>query len=130
MSAAARDESFPRAARLLTRRDFDFVFGQASRSADRYFTVLARPRPDGGIARLGLVVPRKVSRRAVDRNRIRRVTRESFRKHRALLQNLDLVVLPRPAAVAISTGQMHAALSRHWRRQAELYQKRNENPAS
>jgi ribonuclease P protein component len=42
--------------------------------------------------RLGLVVGKRFAPRAVDRNRIRRVVRESFRRRRADLPALDIVV--------------------------------------
>lgn len=43
-------------------------------------------------ARLGLVVGKRAVRRAHERNRIRRVLRESFRCRRAQLPAMDLVV--------------------------------------
>ena len=45
---------------------------------------------DLGMTRLGLIVAKKVLRRAVDRNRAKRVIRESFR--RQSLPALDVVV--------------------------------------
>ena len=45
-----------------------------------------------GAARLGLVVPKRALPRAVDRNRAKRVLRESFRKARAGLPPCDIVV--------------------------------------
>jgi ribonuclease P protein component len=47
---------------------------------------------DLGFSRLGLVVPKRVLSRAVDRNRAKRVIRELFRLHRHELGNLDVVV--------------------------------------
>lgn len=43
-------------------------------------------------ARLGLVVGKRALRRAVDRNRARRVLRETFRVRRGDLPALDIVV--------------------------------------
>lgn len=51
------------------------------------------PRPEGsGDARLGLVVGKKLLKRAVDRNRLKRIVRERFRIRRANLPVCDLVV--------------------------------------
>lgn len=46
---------------------------------------------DAANARLGLIVAKRVLRRAVDRNRAKRVIRESFRQ-RCDLPQLDVVV--------------------------------------
>jgi ribonuclease P protein component len=52
-------------------------------------TALANDRSS---ARLGLVVGKRVLRRAVDRNRAKRVIRETFRNTRADLPRVDIIV--------------------------------------
>ena len=126
---AGRQNAFPRTARLLKPADFKRVFKKSSASSDRYFKVLAR-RNDGGGSRLGLAVSRKVDKRAVGRNRIKRVTRESFRMtfetqprplHPTSLTpensaGLDFVVLPRPICATICNKQLRLSLDAHWSR--------------
>ncbi len=52
-----------------------------------------QPRPEGNTeARLGLVVGKKLLKRAVDRNTVKRVVRDHFRRCRAELPAVDLVV--------------------------------------
>ncbi len=80
-------------------------------------TVLAR-RNDGGLARVGLAISKKHVRRAVDRNRIKRVVRESFRLHLELLQGLDIVVLARGGIAAKNNQELRAALNAHWNKLA------------
>lgn len=46
-------------------------------------------------SRIGIVVSTKVAPRAVDRNRIKRLVREMFRRDRWRLGNNDLVVMAR-----------------------------------
>lgn len=92
-------QGFPATRRLLSSADFARVFGTGRRRSDAWFTVVAAPGT-GAFARLGLAVSRKVSRSAVQRNRIKRVVRESFRKHSADLPVLDIVVMARPGAAA------------------------------
>jgi ribonuclease P protein component len=45
-----------------------------------------------GIPRLGLIVPKRVFPRAVDRNRMKRVLRELFRSRQALLGSRDILI--------------------------------------
>lgn len=89
--------TFPRSARLLQPAQFSAVFAARGVLKGRYFSVhrLAhRPagNPDGS-ARLGLVVPKRLCRRAVYRNLAKRVVREAFRHERSRLPaDSDLVV--------------------------------------
>lgn len=48
--------------------------------------------------KLGLAIAKKRAKRAVDRNRLKRVARESFRHHSHQLDGLELVVMNRDAA--------------------------------
>ncbi len=82
---------FPRAARLTRPSEFTRVFKQGRRSHSRYFILIAKS--GGERARLGLAVGRKVSPRAVARNRIKRIVRDAFR--RTALPPMDLVVVAR-----------------------------------
>lgn len=103
-------QGFPRAARLLKPADYRRVFQQAKRAQDAYFTILARPN-GGAPARLGLAISRKQVRRAVDRNRLKRLTRETFRRHRLDLHGLDLVVMAKAPAARCGKPELAAALA-------------------
>src|SRR5688572_7986054 len=98
--------------RLHTPAEFGRVFAEPARSSDRYFTVLARPS-GRYVARLGLTVSRRAAKRAVDRNKLKRLARESFRHHAALPQ-WDFVVLARPGADRAERGVLRASLDRHF----------------
>lgn len=106
---------FPRSLRLLKSRDFTLVFREGFASKDRYFTLIAR-RNGTGRPRLGLAVSRKVASKAVSRNRLKRVIRESFRIHRPDLRDLDIVAMARTAAVATDNERLYESLARHWQR--------------
>jgi ribonuclease P protein component len=55
--------------------------------------VSVQTRPNSlGCPRLGLIVPRRVVPRAVDRNRVRRVVREWFRLNQQQLGSRDILV--------------------------------------
>ncbi|UZR27673.1 ribonuclease P protein component [Methylococcus mesophilus] len=106
---------FPRSHRLASPVDFRFVFEDACRSSDSWLTVLARPNSRAH-ARLGLALSRKQIRKAVDRNRIKRLVRESFRLRQAELGALDYVVMARTPATAVNSAVLLRALEKHWLR--------------
>ena len=107
------DQGLPRPARLKRQGDFRRVFAHPTKSVDAYFTVLAR-RNDSRPARIGLAISKKHARRAVDRNRLKRIVRESFRQHRYLLHGIDFVVLCRHGALISPNSRLLFSLSMHW----------------
>lgn len=111
--AGHHEQSFPRQLRLLHGTEFDNVFQNGQRSADRFFTILFNPnflnRP-----RLGFAISKQKVRLAVGRNRLRRLVRESFRLGAAGLPAVDLVVLARDAAKVAPNGELVASLEKHW----------------
>ena len=43
-------------------------------------------------ARIGMIVAKRIERKAVRRNRIKRLIREAFRKHRQVIKGMDCVM--------------------------------------
>ena len=104
----------PPAARL--RRASDFAaLRQAARWQGRHFLLRWRTGPEGN-TRLGLAVSRKVSKRAVERNRIKRVVRESFRAEREGLPALDILVIAHASAAGAPNPELFADLGLAWRK--------------
>lgn len=116
MSAPA---PFPRAARLLTPKDFARLRGISRRVGVRHFSAEVAPYEGDG-ARLGLAVSRKVSKKAVRRNRIKRLARDSFRHARAGLPAVDILLIARGSADLEENAVLHAELERLWQRIAAL----------
>ena len=100
---------FGKHSRLLTAAAFDRVFEKATRSRDKWFTVLCRENDDGP-ARIGLAISKKHCRKATARNKIKRIVRESFRQHQAMLSGLDIVVINKPAAADAAREQLADSL--------------------
>ena len=109
---------FQRRMRLLTARDYERVFQQPQKSSSKALTVLAR-QSGQALARLGLAIPRKQIRKAVERNRIKRLIRESFRRHQDLLHGLDVVVIGRSDLVKKNSQWVFENLENHWRQVSE-----------
>lgn len=83
--------------RVVDRREFEQAFEQGVRFAGR-FQVLWVRRGEGASLRLGVVASKRSFRRAVDRNRARRLLRESFRLNRHRLKgDADVVLVARTA---------------------------------
>lgn len=97
--------------------EFDTVFKQAKhRVSSAEFLVLALPN-SLEFSRLGMVVSKRVARTSVNRNRIRRLIRESFRLG-FTEAGLDVVVVARPSSSRMENAKTHAALSSLWKKLA------------
>jgi len=104
---------FPKACRLSKPSQFRIVFDSNRRSADSLFLVIAA---ENGLdhARLGLAVSKRNARAAVSRNRVKRIIRESFRKSRAQLAGLDVVVVSQKRTAAADRDKLLNSLNKHW----------------
>ncbi|NYT46406.1 MAG: ribonuclease P protein component [Candidatus Methanofishera endochildressiae] len=104
---------FPPHVRLREPAEFKSVFAKAERSTDKYFTVLAIVN-ELNHARLGLAIAKKNIKRAVDRNKIKRSARESFRLQQQAMTNIDIVVMARREAATANSKTLQASLDKHW----------------
>lgn len=86
---------FPKAYRLTARREFIAVYEKGRRSGSTSIVMFGLPNQVGH-CRLGITATRKVGS-SVQRNRIKRILRDVFRRHRAELSpGLDLVINAKP----------------------------------
>lgn len=76
---------------MVHKSDFDRVFAENQRARTDYVMVMARPN-QAGYPRLGMIIAKRILARSVDRNRVKRCIRESFRAARAELPACDFVV--------------------------------------
>jgi len=78
----------------LQRADgFDHVI-RAENITDKYFKIYFARNCENK-ARLGIIASKRTLSGAVDRNRVKRIIRETFRQHNIKLRKLDLVVMVR-----------------------------------
>ena len=105
--------NFSRAQRLVHKPQFDAVYQTGRKLGDQYFLVLTKSncltQP-----RLGLSVSARSVGNSVNRNRIKRIIRDSFRLNSAGLPAVDIVVNTRPSARDASNVELRNSLALHW----------------
>ncbi|WP_412971094.1 ribonuclease P protein component [Glaciecola sp. MF2-115] len=109
------NNSFPRESRLLTPKNFSFVFDQAIPAVSNHITILARHN-ELETARLGITVPKKKVKNATDRNKIKRIIRESFRLQRHQLPNVDIIVIAKQGIGQMDNQALTIQLEKLWRK--------------
>lgn len=113
MSGQASAEGFSRPCRLLTAGQYAEVFSARKVLRGTLFALHFRPN-NLESARLGVVVPKKQAKTAVLRNAIKRQARELFRRRRAGLPAVDLILrLARP--VRLGGRPINATDKAGWR---------------
>ena len=110
--------TFPAQRRLRRKSEFDATYARGRRMGNVFFAVTAI-RSDASTARLGLAVAVRLAGGAVERNRLRRIIRESFRLHQHALPALDIVVSARPGARGAPRAVLQASLAELWEKVIE-----------
>ena len=89
--AKATTEKFPSSARIVRYSDYQALYKTGYKIHSSHFVLFGRCNTLGH-SRLGITASRKVGG-AVTRNRVKRLFREVFRRHRSLIPDgLDMVV--------------------------------------
>jgi ribonuclease P protein component len=111
--------AFPRASRLLKAADFARLRGISRRIGTRHFSAEVAANGHEG-PRLGLAISKRVSKKAVRRNRIKRIARDSFRLTRRDLPAVDILLIARSSADLEHNAVLRAELVHLWDRIATL----------
>ena len=109
---------FGREKRLLTPRQFKAVFDSPSGKAPgRNVLLLVR---DNALdhPRLGLVIGKKSVKLSVERNRLKRQIRESFRLNQDVLAGWDIVVVARKGLGDLQNAELAHQFGKLWKRLA------------
>lgn len=108
------ETSFKRESRLLKPQEFKQVFDKTEwRSSSPQLLLLATSNEQNQ-ARLGFVLAKKQIKLAVDRNRIKRIVRESFRHNKHEIAAIDLVVLGRKGLAELDNHELRAMIDALW----------------
>ncbi|MBI2802399.1 MAG: ribonuclease P protein component [Gammaproteobacteria bacterium] len=100
--------------RITKAADFSQIFSGARRLRARHFDFLYRTS-ETLTPRLGIAVSKRMVPRAVDRNRIKRIIRESFRLHvQPAVVPLDVVVYVKPSARTTPNQVLFVSLIEFW----------------
>ena len=105
---------FTRQQRLTQASEFKSVFANPCVKQGDANMLLLAIKNDHKTARLGLAVAKKQLKRAVSRNRFKRLTRESFRQHLKTIKNFDIVIIARSGAERKTNDELLNLLSKNW----------------
>ena len=111
-------QGFGREKRLLTPRQFKSVFDSPSGKAPGKNVLLLARANELDHPRLGLVIGKKSVKLSVERNRLKRLIRDSFRLNQALLGGLDIVVVARKGLGDLENPELHQQFGKLWKRLA------------
>lgn len=107
---------FSKQQRLLKARDFQRVFDQTSLKASTRSLLLLAARNQLEHPRIGFIIAKKQVRLAVQRNRIKRIIRESFRTHAMHLFPYDVIILVRRGLEQQTNREIRATFERTWQK--------------
>jgi len=112
---ASAAHPFARSARLRTRSQLEYVKTHGPRRAGRHCVVSIACPPDAR-RRFAIITSRRYSKRAVDRNRARRLLRETYRLLLPRMRDIWVVFIPRRAMLRAGLGdvlpEVESALTR------------------
>ncbi len=103
---------YTRSLRLLNAADFQTVFDQVDvKSPSEHCLLLAR-RNELQAPRIGFIISKKNVKHAVQRNRVKRFSREYIRLNQMTLPALDIILMGRKGIDKLSDEQLHNLLQK------------------
>lgn len=110
MVTARRGERFGRGERLRSRLDFEVIAREGVRRQSAHFLIITRGN-DLGFSRLGVIASKRIGK-AVERNRVKRLMREFFRRHKELLDpSTDYVIIGKGGVKDLTYDEVKDELS-------------------
>lgn len=114
--------SYPRTCRLTRPSEFQRVFERGLHRRVQVQGLFARVRESSSSqARLGFALSKRSLKHAVDRNRVKRLTRDSFRLHREQLPAVDIVIITQSEVAQLNNAAILKQLVILWEQLRRLY---------
>ncbi|MCC5856118.1 MAG: ribonuclease P protein component [Idiomarina sp.] len=108
--------AYPRELRLLTPAHFQNVFDHPPvKAVSQHLTVLAKPNAFDH-PRLGVTVSKKNAKLAVERNRIKRIIRETYRLQQHKLVGFDIIIIAKPGVTQLDNAALQNLCDYLWRK--------------
>ncbi len=112
------EQFFSKNNRLRKSKEFKAIRGTKLTVSTPEILLLAKPNVLS-YPRLGLTIAKKQVKLAVQRNRIKRIARESFRQTKEDLPNVDIVFIARRGITDINNEDLHRCLKNLWQQLAK-----------
>ncbi len=117
-SALGVSQDYSREKRLLTARHFKAVFDSPTGKVPGKNLLLLARENELDRPRLGLVIGKKSVKLSVQRNRLKRLMRDSFRLHQDILVGWDIVIVARKGLGDVENPELHQHFGKLWKRLA------------
>ena len=114
------DTSFPRSRRITKSSEYQSFFNEGRKLHQDYFFIVVKANKLN-YPRLGFVIAKKHIKKAIKRNTVKRVIRESFRYHQYLLKGVDIVIIAKKGLAELSKENFRNQLDKQWERVAKLF---------
>ncbi len=100
---------------LRRQRDFDRLFESGKRYYDKLLVTVVRLRPESDQARVAFIVGKRVDKRAVVRNRVKRRLREAWRREVPQFSvGADIAFVASPASAEASYWDLAEVMKAHF----------------
>ena len=107
------NNSFSYRERLHSARQYQRVFKQANKSSSESLIMLFR-KNNVGFPRIGIVAAKRKLKRAVDRNTVKRVIRDSFRLNKSKLPSYDFIIILKKPIQTIRSDKLRKEITAFW----------------
>lgn len=104
---------FPKSVRLLSASDFSQVFDSPKKIGSQALLILYKENSKG-LSRIGFALSKRRLARASERNKVKRVIRESFRAQQKDLPNVDIVVIARQGLKKLDRAKLREHIDTLW----------------
>jgi ribonuclease P protein component len=105
--------SLPSFFRLKTKKQIREIFHDAERISSDYFLLFLKANTLS-YPRLAIIISKRSVRNAVDRNRFKRVVKESFRLHQHLISGYDVLIIASKNIAQLNNKELFRCLKKQW----------------